>query len=66
MNNIKAIFLNCTLKKSPAQSNTDALIQKAVDEYKKMGIESKRIISGFSPETWVKNFLQLVAQISSK
>jgi len=40
MSNIKAIFLNCTLKKSPAKSNTDALINKAVEEYKKLGIES--------------------------
>jgi multimeric flavodoxin WrbA len=40
MSNIKAIFLNCTLKKSPAKSNTDALINKAAEEYKKLGIES--------------------------
>ncbi len=40
MSNIKVIFLNCTLKKSPAKSNTDALINKAVEEYKKLGIES--------------------------
>lgn len=38
---IKAIFLNCTLKKSPAVSNTDALIDKAVEEYKKIGVESE-------------------------
>ncbi len=40
MNNLKAVFLNCTLKKSPKKSNTDALIQKAVDEYGKINIDS--------------------------
>jgi multimeric flavodoxin WrbA len=39
MSNLKAVILNCTLKKSPAKSNTDALIQKAVEEYKKLGVE---------------------------
>jgi len=39
-NNLKAVFLNCTLKKSPKKSNTDALIQKAVDVYEKLKVDS--------------------------
>lgn len=35
----KAIILNCTLKESPRESNTDALIAKAVKEYEKLGVE---------------------------
>ena len=38
---MKALFLNCTLKKSPSTSNTDALINKAVKLYKKLGITSE-------------------------
>lgn len=40
---LKAIFLNCTLKKSPDTSNTEALVQKAVDLYGQLGIRSKVI-----------------------
>lgn len=40
---LKAVFLNCTLKKSTEPSNTGALIQKAVDLYAQRGIESKVI-----------------------
>lgn len=40
---LKALILNCTLKKSPKESNTDALIEKAVEEYKKIGVESEVI-----------------------
>ena len=40
---LKAIFLNCTLKKSPTTSNTEALIQKAVDLFEKSGVKSKVI-----------------------
>ena len=40
---IKAVFLNCTLKKSPETSNTEALIQKMVDLYAQMGVKSKII-----------------------
>jgi hypothetical protein len=29
--NLKALFLNCTLKKSPEVSNTDALIKVVAD-----------------------------------
>ncbi len=38
---MKAIFLNCTLKKSPKESNTDALIDKAVEQYRKLGVETE-------------------------
>lgn len=56
MNNIKAIFLNCTLKKSPAKSNTDALIQKAVSEYKNLGIESNVIrVADFNVATGISS-----------
>lgn len=40
---MKAVILNCTLKKSPAVSNTDALIKKVVKEYKKLGVTSEVI-----------------------
>jgi len=40
---LKAIFLNCTLKKSPNPSNTEALIQKAVDLYEIAGVKCKVI-----------------------
>jgi multimeric flavodoxin WrbA len=41
--NLKAVFLNCTLKKSPETSNTEALINKMVDLYARTGVESKVI-----------------------
>ncbi len=37
---MKAVILNCTLKKSPKVSNTEALIKKVVKEYKKLGVTS--------------------------
>lgn len=40
---LKAIFLNCTLKKSPETSNTEALIQKAINLFKPLGVNSKII-----------------------
>jgi len=38
---IKALFLNCTLKKSPQVSNTRALIDKAVDLFRELGVDSE-------------------------
>ena len=38
---LKALFLNCTLKKSPAVSNTEALINKAVDLLKPLDVDSE-------------------------
>jgi multimeric flavodoxin WrbA len=38
---LKAVFLNCTLKKSPVVSNTEALIKKVVSEYKKLDVTSE-------------------------
>ena len=38
---LKALFLNCTLKRSPEVSNTRALIGKAVSLFAEMGIESE-------------------------
>ncbi|MDW7732698.1 MAG: flavodoxin family protein [Methanolobus sp.] len=40
---LKALFLNCTLKKSPEISNTRALIDKAVRLFSEMDIESEVI-----------------------
>jgi multimeric flavodoxin WrbA len=40
---LKAILLNCTLKKSPTPSNTEALIQKAVKLFEQSGVTSKVI-----------------------
>jgi len=38
---MKALFLNCTLKKSPQVSNTRALVDKAVAIFKELGVESE-------------------------
>ncbi len=38
---LKAVILNCTLKKSPKTSNTRALIDKVVDLMKPLGVESE-------------------------
>lgn len=40
---MKALFLNCTLKKSPQTSNTRALIDKAVEIFKELDVESEVI-----------------------
>jgi len=37
---LHSLILNCTLKKSPETSNTDALIDKAIAEFKRLGVES--------------------------
>ncbi|MDY6789233.1 MAG: flavodoxin family protein [Candidatus Nanohaloarchaea archaeon] len=38
---LKAIFLNCTLKESPKTSNTRALIDKSVEEFHDLGVETE-------------------------
>jgi len=38
---LKAVILNCTLKKSPAVSNTEALIDKVVALMEPLGVESE-------------------------
>ena len=38
---LKAVILNCTLKKSPEVSNTEALIRKVVDLMTPLGVESE-------------------------
>jgi len=38
---MKALILNCTLKKSPAVSNTQALIDKVVAEFDTLGVTSE-------------------------
>lgn len=35
---MKALFLNCTLKKSPKQSNTQAFINNAIKEFEKLDV----------------------------
>lgn len=40
---LRAIFLNCTLKRSTETSNTGALVQKAVNLYAERGVDSKVI-----------------------
>lgn len=40
---LKTLVLNCTLKPSPSVSNTGALIQKTLEEYKKLGVETEEI-----------------------
>jgi multimeric flavodoxin WrbA len=40
---VKSLILNCTLKKSPEISNTEALIKKVVIEYKKLDVVSEII-----------------------
>ncbi|MFH0917071.1 MAG: flavodoxin family protein [bacterium] len=39
MDSLKALFLNCTLKKSPATSNTEALINKVCDLMRPLEVE---------------------------
>jgi multimeric flavodoxin WrbA len=38
---LKALFLNCTLKRSPRASNTRALIDKVIDIMTSLGVESE-------------------------
>jgi multimeric flavodoxin WrbA len=40
---MRALFLNCTLKKSPHVSNTRALVDRAVIIFKELGVESEVI-----------------------
>lgn len=40
---IKALFLNCTLKKSPRVSNTEALIRKVMGLMEPLGVETELI-----------------------
>lgn len=44
--NIKAVFVNCTLKKSPEKSHTDTLFQisKAIMEKEKVTVEEIRFV----------------------
>ncbi|GAB3933776.1 flavodoxin family protein [Mucilaginibacter myungsuensis] len=40
---MKALIINCTLKPSPEFSNTDALIQKAVTQFRDLGVDTEVI-----------------------
>ena len=56
-NNLKAVFVNCTLKKSPATSHTDTLfkVSKAIMEKENVTVEEIRFVdhdvaSGVQPD----------------
>lgn len=40
---LKAVLLNCTLKKSPAESNTEALMRKVIVHFDELEVESELI-----------------------
>jgi multimeric flavodoxin WrbA len=40
---VKAVLLNCTIKKSPAVSNTQALMDKVVEQLESLGVECESI-----------------------
>lgn len=40
---LKALILNCTLKPSPAKSNTDALIGHVIEQYQKLDVEAETL-----------------------
>ncbi len=40
---LKAVLLNCTLKRSPAESNTQALMDIVVGHFKKLNVESETV-----------------------
>jgi multimeric flavodoxin WrbA len=40
---LKAVFLNCTLRRSPETSNTEALARKVIDWFDSMDVESEII-----------------------
>lgn len=41
MAELKALFLNCTLKRSPEVSNTEALIRKVIEWFDRLEVESE-------------------------
>ncbi|HEX6206896.1 MAG TPA: flavodoxin family protein [Actinomycetota bacterium] len=41
MAELKALFLNCTLKRSPEVSNTEALIRKVIEWFDRLDVESE-------------------------
>jgi multimeric flavodoxin WrbA len=43
MAGFKAVFLNCTLKKSPSVSNTEALCRQVIGWFDRMDVESEVI-----------------------
>ena len=49
---LKAILLNCTLKKSPEISNTQALIDKVIEWFDALDVESEvvRVVDYNVPE----------------
>jgi hypothetical protein len=45
---MRALFLNCTLKPSPAESNTEALARVVMDALARQGVESSRTRPGWA------------------
>ncbi|MGZ4145782.1 MAG: NAD(P)H-dependent oxidoreductase, partial [Actinomycetota bacterium] len=52
MDALKAVFLNCTLKRSPEISNTEALINKVIEWFDALGVQSEviRVVDYNVPE----------------
>jgi len=42
-NCMKALILNCTLKKSPAKSNTEALANEVISELERLGVKTSMV-----------------------
>ncbi|MDQ5832410.1 MAG: NAD(P)H-dependent oxidoreductase [Actinomycetota bacterium] len=40
---LKAVLLNCTIKKSPAVSNTEALMDKVIEHLDALGVECEKV-----------------------
>ena len=38
---LRAVFLNCTLKRSPDVSNTEALMRKVIEWFDRMDVETR-------------------------
>lgn len=54
---LKAIFLNCTLKRSPAESNTEALARKVIAWYDTMNVTSEIVrVVDYNVPTGVSSF----------
>jgi hypothetical protein len=43
MTELKAVLLNCTLKKSPATSNTQALMDHVIGTLEELGVECETV-----------------------
>lgn len=57
MAELKAVFLNCTLKKSPAISHTEGLARKVIEWFDTMDVESEmvRVIEVGQLVAWIED-----------